>query len=139
MDGKHHRKPTVYLVDDDPAVSRAVIQLVELMGFRAESYGSAEAFLASYRGEGPGCILLDVRMPGKNGLELQQELTAAGNPLPIVMISGHGDTRLAVRAMKQGAVDFLEKPFLPDELRDAVRRAVELGTEKGDITDIGGR
>ncbi|HUT11145.1 MAG TPA: response regulator transcription factor [Thermoguttaceae bacterium] len=126
MNGKRDAKPTVYLVDDDPAVTKAVAQLIALMGLRTESYGSAEEFLASYRGEGPGCILLDVRMPGKNGLELQQELTAAGRALPIIMITGHGDTRLAVRAMKQGAVDFLEKPFLPDELCDAVRRAIEL-------------
>jgi len=131
MDGKRDAKPTVYIVDDDPAVTKAVAQLIEWMGPRTESYASAEEFLASYRPEAPGCILLDVRMPGKDGLELQQELVAAGKALPIIMITGHGNTRLAVRAMKQGAVDFLEKPFLPDELCDAVRRALEQSGKGG--------
>jgi len=122
--------PTVFIVDDDPAVTRALCELVELIDLKAEAYQSADEFLKACRPTGPGCLVLDVRMPGMSGLELQQELLAAGISLPIIMITGHGDIRMAVEAMSAGAFNFLEKPFRTQELCDNIQKAIRLDRDR---------
>ncbi len=119
-------EPTVFLVDDDPMIVAALKELVGLLGLNCASYRSAAEFLESYRPTGPGCLVLDVRMPGMSGLELQKELTARGIDLPTIIITGFADVRIAVEAMKAGAVEFLEKPFRTQELCDHIQRAVKL-------------
>ena len=115
---------TVFVVDDDRSVRRSVVRLLETAGLRVEGYPSAEAFLERERPDGPGCVVLDVRMPGMNGLELQRRLAAAGRPMAIVFITGHGDVPMSVDAMKAGAVDFLLKPFDDETLLAAIARAI---------------
>jgi FixJ family two-component response regulator len=115
----------VYVVDDDDSVRRGLGRLLRFAGYRTEAFGTAEDFLARDRAPGPGCLILDVKMPGRSGLDLQDLLNAGGASLPVVFISGHGDIPMTVRAMKAGAVDFLPKPFKKDDLLAAVRRAVE--------------
>ena len=117
-------KPTVFIVEDDSAVSQATAQLVDLLGYQAESYDSAEAFLRAYEPTRPACLVADVRMAGMGGLELQEELVARGTELPIVFITGHADKGAAVRAVKAGAVEFLEKPFRAEVLSNAIRSAI---------------
>ena len=116
--------PTVFVVDDDHSVRRSVVRLLETAGLRVEGFSSAEAFLERERPGGPGCVVLDVRMPGMSGLELQRRLTVAGGPMAIVFITGHGDVPMNVEAMKAGAVDFLLKPFDDEALLAAIDRAV---------------
>jgi FixJ family two-component response regulator len=116
--------PTVFVVDDDASVRGALARLLHSAGYQTETFASAEGFLAQGRFDAPGCILLDVRMPGLNGLELQQALAAADRQLPIVFITGHGDVPMSVRAMKAGAEDFLPKPFDDEELLKAVAQAL---------------
>jgi FixJ family two-component response regulator len=115
---------TVIVVDDDASVRRGLERLLRVAGYRAETYGSAEDFLARPPVAGPCCLVLDVRMPGQGGLDLYEALTKRGEYLPAVFITGHGDIPTVVRAMKAGAVDFLAKPFDDDELLDAVRQAL---------------
>ncbi len=122
--------PTVFLIDDDPAIIAALKELVGLLGLQAVAYRSASEFLEAYRPSGPGCLVLDVRMPGMSGLELQKELLARGIELPTIIITGFGDVRMAVEAMKAGAIEFLEKPFRPQELCDHIHRAIKLATDK---------
>ena len=117
-------EPTVFVVDDDRSVRRSVVRLLETAGLRVEGYPSAEAFLERDRPDGPGCVVLDVRMPGMSGLELQRRLTAADRPMAIVFITGHGDVPMSVDAMKAGAVDFLLKPFDDEALLAAIDRAI---------------
>ena len=121
--------PLVYVVDDDPAVIRLLAELAKALDLPVEAYQSADAFLAAYRASGPGCLVLDVRVPGMSGMELQKRLTAAGNALPIIFITGHADVRMAVEAMERGAFGFLEKPFRPQELCDKIQSAVRLDVE----------
>jgi len=116
--------PTVYIVDDDPDILEAVAEMVTLIGLKAEPYQSADAFLNSYRPTGPACLVLDVRMPGMGGIELQRALLAAGVALPIIMITGHGEIRMAVEVMKAGAVEFLEKPFRMQELCESIQQTI---------------
>jgi FixJ family two-component response regulator len=116
--------PTVFVVDDDASVRGALARLLHSAGYQTETFSSAEGFLAKSRFDAPGCILLDVRMPGLNGLELQEALAAADRQLPIVFITGHGDVPMSVRAMKAGAEDFLPKPFDDEELLKAVAQAL---------------
>ena len=104
-------EPAVFVVDDDPSVRRSVVRLLETAGLRVAGFGSAESFLEHERPDGPACLVLDVRMSGMNGLELQRRLIAAGRPMAIVFITGHGEVPMSVEAMKAGAVDFLLKPF----------------------------
>lgn len=125
----------IHVVDDDAALRRSLVFLLDSVGWRTEAHASAEEFLAAYRPGEPGCLVLDIRMPGMSGLELQQVLLAQGRTLPIIFITGHGDISLAVQAMKQEACDFLEKPFKDQVLLDAVSQAVrrssrELETER---------
>jgi FixJ family two-component response regulator len=120
-------RATVYVVDDDQSVREALSSLIRSVGLQVETFASADEFLASpaWRTGGPACLVLDVRMPGMSGLELQRELNAAASPIPIIFITGHGDIPMTVRAMKAGAVEFLPKPFREQDLLDAIRVAVE--------------
>lgn len=117
--------PLVYVVDDDASLRTALLRLLRSVGIEAEAFASAPEFLAHPRAERPGCVVLDVRMPRMSGLELQQALRAAGIELPIIFVTGHGDVEMSVRAMKAGAVDFLQKPFHDQDLLDAIQRAVD--------------
>jgi FixJ family two-component response regulator len=120
---------TVFIVDDDPAVRDAIRWLMEQVKLKAQVFSSADEFLASYVPGTRGCIILDIRMPGMSGLELQDRLKAAGALLPIIVITGHGDVSIAVRAMKGGALEFLQKPFNDQLLLDTVQTA--LSTYRG--------
>ncbi|MBM3567619.1 MAG: response regulator transcription factor [Alphaproteobacteria bacterium] len=122
-------KGKVYIVDDDAAVVDSLSMLLQSDGFDCVPMSSAEAFLARHDPETQGCLVLDLRMPGMNGIELQRELRRRGNPLPAVMISGHGTVDAAVTALKDGAVDFIEKPINPAALVDAVKRALKRDAE----------
>lgn len=118
-------QPTlVHLVDDDASVRAAVEDLLASVGLDTRSYVSAADFLERARLDAPGCLVLDVRMPGMNGLDLQQELQRRGLALPIIFITGHGDIPMSVRAMKQGALEFLTKPFREQDLLDAIDQAL---------------
>jgi RNA polymerase sigma factor (sigma-70 family) len=119
------RHPTVFIVDDDPSVRDSLQFLLESMGLEARSFSSARDFLDSADPEVPGCLLLDVRMPEMSGLDLQDELGGAKIYLPIIFITGHGTVPMSVRAMKAGAVDFLEKPFAERDLFSAIHQAIE--------------
>jgi len=116
---------TVFVVDDDEAVRRAVDLLLESVGLRAQTYASAEEFLERYDTSWPGCLVLDVRMPGTSGLALQEILVAKGVDIPVIFITGHGDVSTAVRAMKAHAFDFIEKPFNDQDLLDRIHEAIE--------------
>jgi FixJ family two-component response regulator len=120
-----YKNATVYVVDDDESVRNAMTRLLKTVGLRVEVFGSARAFLDHDRADVPGCLLLDVRMPGLNGLDLQQELAAAEVDLPIVFMTAHGDIPMSVRAIKAGAVDFLPKPVNDQELLNTVGQAID--------------
>jgi len=127
----------VFVVDDDASLRGALARLLHSAGYQTETFASAEGFLAQSRFDAPGCILLDVRMPGLNGLELQQTLAAADRQLPIVFITGHGDVPTSVRAMKAGAEDFLPKPFDDEELLKAVAQALNKSQrEQNERTEV---
>jgi FixJ family two-component response regulator len=115
---------TVFLVDDDPSVARALGRLLRAAGYNIETFDSAHDFLRRQGPEARGCVVLDVTMPGMDGLKLQDEFTRMGNRLPIVFLTGHGDAQMRERAMKAGAVAFLSKPCLDDELLAAVQCAL---------------
>ncbi len=117
--------PTVIVVDDDLAVREALDSLLRSVGLEARSFGSVGEFLAARLPDGPSCLVLDVRLPGRSGLDLQDELLKAGIRLPIIFITGHGDIPMSVRAMKAGAVEFLAKPFRDQDLLDAIRIAMD--------------
>jgi len=117
--------PVVFVVDDDPSIARSLSRLFKAEGLQSETFASAQEFLRYRLPEAPGCLVLDVRLPGLSGLDLQKELTEANISVPIVFITGHGDIPMTVRAMKAGAADFLPKPFDDQELVAAVRRAIE--------------
>jgi FixJ family two-component response regulator len=118
-------EPTVYVVDDDLSVRRSTERLIRSAGLKVQTFTSAREFLKDARWEGPACLVLDVRMPGLGGMDLQRELKQSGIPIPIIFITGHGDIPMSVRAMKAGAVEFLTKPFRGRSLLDAVRAALE--------------
>jgi two-component system, LuxR family, response regulator FixJ len=113
----------VFIVDDDQAVRRSVAFMLRQEGYRSESFESGESFLKAVRGSDPGCILLDVRMPGLSGLDVQQELKSRGVALPVIILTGHGDTATAVKAMRAGALNFLEKPYEKSALMSALTEA----------------
>lgn len=121
----HGRPPTVYIVDDDQAVRRAMELLMQSVGLNHEIFHSADEFLAGHSNERAGCLVLDIRMPGLGGLELQEKLNELGSTLPIIFITGHGDVPMAVEAMQKGAVDFIQKPFRDQELLDQVSEALK--------------
>jgi len=118
--------PTVFVVDDDPAVRDAITLFLRTEGLAVVTFASAAAFLESPAVEQPGCLVLDVRMPGMSGLDLQKQLRARGCHTPILFITGHGDVPMAIRAMKGGAFDFLEKPFQGETLQKRVQEALAL-------------
>jgi FixJ family two-component response regulator len=117
--------PIVFVVDDDRAVREAMSRLLASVGLRVETFKTAQEFLDAQRPEAPACLVLDVRMPGLSGLELQRVLSNAEAPIPIIFITGHGDVPMSVEAMKGGAVEFLMKPFRDQELLDAIQLAIE--------------
>ncbi len=118
-------KPTVFVIDDDASIRKSLSRLLRSAGYAAETFSSAEEFLRREHYDGAGCILLDVRMPGLSGMDLQEELNKADYHMPIVFITGHGDIPMSVEAMKKGAVDFLTKPFDDEELLRALGAAIE--------------
>ena len=117
--------PIVFIVDDDANVRRSIQDLLTSVALRSELFATPQEFLDSKRADCPGCLVLDVRLPGMSGLDCQRKLTEAGMSLPIIFITGHGDVPVTVRAMKSGAVEFLTKPIRPQELLDAVQKALE--------------
>jgi FixJ family two-component response regulator len=116
--------PVVFVVDDDPSVRKSLTRVMTRAGYTVQTFASARDFMARTPFEGPCCVVLDVRMPGLTGLDLQEALGGTGRPIPIVFITGHGDISMSVRAMKAGAVDFLTKPFDVASLLAAIERAV---------------
>ena len=116
--------PIVFVVDDDLSVREGVESLLRSVGLRVETFRTAQEFSRHSRPEAPACVVLDVRLPGLSGLDLQRELMRAGAPIPIIFITGHGDVPMSVQAMKAGAVEFLTKPFREQELLDAIREAI---------------
>jgi FixJ family two-component response regulator len=117
--------PTVFVIDDDAAVRASIQGLLKSVGLRSESFGTAQEFVRSKRPDGPSCLVLDVRLPGVNGLDFQRELADAGVRIPIIFITGHGDIPMTVKAMKSGAVEFLTKPFRDQDLLDAIHQALD--------------
>lgn len=123
-------QPVVFIVDDDPAIRRAISRLLRAHGFRTELFDSADAFLEAAPETASGCVILDVQMPGMTGLALQESMRELDSSYPIVFISGHGGVKDGVKAMKAGAVDFLQKPFGEGELLDAVERGLRMHAEQ---------
>src|SRR3989449_4124267 len=117
--------PMVFVVDDDPSVRAAIQGLLKSASLRSESFETAEEFLRSKRPDGPSCLVLDVSLPGVNGLDFQRELADSGVQIPIIFITGHGDIPMTVKAMKSGAIEFLTKPFQDQDLLDAIRQALD--------------
>ena len=123
--------PTIFIVDDDDAVRNAVSISLSVAGFNVKEHSSAQSFLGEYSDQ-PGCIIADVQMPNMSGLELQQELKNKNIEIPIIFITGHGDVKMSVNALKAGAIDFIEKPFSKDQLVSRVREAVNLDSKRRD-------
>ena len=126
-------RPTVFVVDDDQAMRNSLKWLIESVSMQVETYDSANAFIHSYYPGRSGCLLLDVRMPGMSGLELQEYLRFNQIAIPVIIITGHGDVPMAVRAMKAGAVDFIEKPFNDELLLESIRHAMALDVKQRDM------
>jgi RNA polymerase sigma factor (sigma-70 family) len=118
-------RPVVYVVDDDVSMRSSLTRLIRSAGREVESFGSAQEFLETEHVDRPACVVLDIRMPGLSGLDLQDKMAEVGLDMPIVFITGHGNIPASVRAMKAGAVDFLEKPFEEETLLDAIKRALD--------------
>jgi FixJ family two-component response regulator len=116
----------VFVVDDDPSVRETLADLIASVGLSVLAFKSAREFLESRRPDAPACLVLDVRLPGLSGLDLQRELLRIEAPIPIIFITGHGDIPMTVRAMKEGAVEFLAKPFRDQDLIDAIQHAIEI-------------
>lgn len=117
-------EPTVFIVDDDPAIRKSLRWLIESVGLDVEAFASAQEFLAAYTADRPGCLVLDVRMRGMSGLELQDVLRERGCTIPVIIVTGYGDVPMAVRAMKAGAVYFIEKPVSDQVLLEQIERAI---------------
>lgn len=122
--------PTVFVVDDDQAVVRSLRWLIESVRLKVETFASVQAFQQGHDASKPGCLVLDVRMPGGSGLELQEWLRVRQHQLPIIFITGHGDVKMAVRAVQAGAFDFIEKPFNDQDLLDRIQKAIESDAEQ---------
>ncbi|MGI9203687.1 MAG: response regulator transcription factor [Woeseiaceae bacterium] len=130
MPSKEKARSTVYIVDDDQAIRHAMELLMRSVGLDYEIFPSATDFLANHTNDRAGCLVLDIRMPGIGGLELQEKLNESGSTLPIIFITGHGDVPMAVDAMQKGAVDFIQKPFRDQELLDRISEALETDLER---------
>ena len=115
---------TIHIIDDDPSMLKYLSELVDTLNYKSKTYNNANEFLDNYSDDGLGCLVLDLRLPGINGLELHQQLPEKGIDLPVIMISGFGDISTAVRAMKSGILDFLEKPFKGQDLLDLIHNAI---------------
>jgi FixJ family two-component response regulator len=124
--------PVVFVVDDDPAMRDSLRWLIESTGLLVETFADAQTFLARIRPDLPGCVVLDVRMPGMSGLDLQAELVRRGIGLPTIVVTGHAEVPMAVRAVKAGAIDFIEKPFSDQLLLDRVRQGIEMDRQERD-------
>jgi FixJ family two-component response regulator len=124
-------QPVVYVVDDDAGVRQALDSLIRSIGFSVQTFASAQDFLNSKRTSVPGCLVLDVRMPGLSGLDLQRDLAEADIHLPVIFVTGHADIPMSVRAMKAGAVEFLTKPVRDQDLLDAIQQAIERARNSG--------
>lgn len=129
--------PIVHIVDDDESLRRALESLFRSVGLAARGYGSVQDFLAAGPGESPGCIVLDVRLPGISGLDFQDRLDELGIALPAILMTGHGDIPMSVRAMKGGAIDFLAKPFRDQDMLDSVAVAIERDRVRRDGEQVG--
>lgn len=121
--------PVVYVIDDDPSARESLCWLLETEGIATRAFAAAEEVLRAWSPEWCGCIMIDVRMPGMNGLQLQEELNNRHSLLPIIVVTGHADVPVAIRAMKQGAFDFLEKPYSDHEIMACIKAALELGRQ----------
>lgn len=121
--------PTVYVVDDDDGMRRALGALLSTVDYQALFYSRPSEFLANFKPDDPGCLVLDIRMPEMSGLELQQQLNKMGSMLPVIFITGHGDVPMAVKAMKEGALEFIEKPFRDQDLLDRINHALQQDAE----------
>jgi RNA polymerase sigma factor (sigma-70 family) len=124
------KNPVVMVVDDDSGVRNAMRSLLKSVGLESALYASAQEFLAAYQPGQPGCLVLDIRMPGMSGLELQQQLNLRGAVIPVIFMTGHGDIPMAVEAMQHGAFDFLQKPFRDQDLLDRIQRAIAKDAEQ---------
>jgi FixJ family two-component response regulator len=135
--------PTVFVIDDDEGMRASIEGLLKSVGLRSECFGTAQDFLSSKRPDAPSCLVLDVRLPGVNGLDFQRELADAGVGIPIIFITGHGDIPMTVKAMKSGAVEFLTKPFRHQDLLDAVHQALDrdrvLRQQRSELAEVRGR
>jgi FixJ family two-component response regulator len=118
--------PIVFVVDDDRSMREALVDLITSVGLSVQAFNCAQEFLACSKNDAPACLVLDVRLPGPSGLDLQRELLHSETPIPIIFITGHGDIPMSVRAIKDGAVEFLAKPFRDQDLLDAIQHALEL-------------
>jgi FixJ family two-component response regulator len=132
--------PIVFVIDDEALIRDGIRSLIKSIGLRAETFASAQDFMLAKRPDAPACLILDVRMPGLNGLDLQRKLSEANIYIPIIFITGHGDIPMSVRAMKEGALEFLTKPVRGQDLLDAVQKAVAhdrgLRSERAELTEI---
>ena len=130
----------VFVIDDDELVRAAIQGMLKSVGLRSETFGTPQEFLRSKRADGPSCLILDVRLPGVNGLDFQRELANAGIRIPIIFITGHGDIPMTVKAMKSGAVEFLTKPFRDQDLLDAIHQALDRDRvtrqEQSELSDL---
>lgn len=124
--------PTVFIVDDDASVRNSIEDLLESVGLQSKCFASAHEFLSSEHKSGPSCLVLDVRLPGISGLDLQRELSRAAFRIPVIFITGHADVPMTVKAMKSGAVEFLTKPFREQDLLDAIQRSLDRDRKRRD-------
>ena len=128
--------PIIFVVDDDEAVRLSTEMLIRSMGLHVESFESAAEFLEDFDPQQPGCVILDIRMPGMSGLELQEHLNEIKAAIPVVFVTGHGDVPMAVKAMKAGAIDFIQKPFRDQELIDRVHAALDQDSEEREESEV---
>jgi FixJ family two-component response regulator len=135
--------PTVFVIDDDPLVRSAIHGMLKSVGLRSETFATPQEFLRSKRPDGPSCLVLDVRLPGVNGLDFQRELADEGIRIPVIFITGHGDIPMTVKAMKSGAVEFLTKPFRDQDLLDAIHQALDrdrvMRQQQSEVTELRNR
>ena len=132
MNIQDKKQSTVFVVDDDEAMRESLTWLIESVGLNVETFSSADEFLKYYYPGRPGCLLLDVRMPGMSGLELQAHLQSQQVTIPVIIITGHGDVPMAVRAMESGVIDFIEKPFNDEQLLESIRNALSIDDTQRD-------
>jgi FixJ family two-component response regulator len=121
--------PVIYVVDDDDGMRRALDTLLSTVGYKTAVYSRPTEFLANFKADAPGCLVLDIRMPDMSGLEVQQQLNRVGSMMPVIFITGHGDVPMAVQAMKEGAFEFIQKPFRDQDLLDRINHALKQDAE----------